>query len=155
MTTTSTPEKAQIAEAAGADHVIPYEDFPAKVRQITNGEGVPVVYDGVGASTFEGSLESLAIRGTLVLYGERPVRCLPMISRTSTGAAGSTSLAPRSTGTCRIPRSARGDTPSSSTTSAKGLSRCTSGRPTPWLTLSQAHEDLESRRTAGKLLLKP
>ncbi len=69
--TTSTPEKAKLARKNGCDHAIIYtqEDFVARVKEITGGKGVAVVYDGVGKDTFLKSLEALAIRGHLVLYG--------------------------------------------------------------------------------------
>src|SRR5690349_10799320 len=67
--TTSTPEKEELARAAGADEVLRYEGFAEHVRELTGGEGVSVVYDGVGRTTFEDSLASLRPRGYLVLYG--------------------------------------------------------------------------------------
>jgi NADPH2:quinone reductase len=69
--TVSTEAKAEIAGAAGADHVIRYteQDFETETRRITEGRGVPVVYDSVGKDTFEKSLACLAPRGTLVLFG--------------------------------------------------------------------------------------
>ena len=69
--TVSTAAKAAIAREAGADEVINYaeQDFAAEVRRLTDGRGVDVVYDGVGRSTFEKSLESLRPRGMLVLFG--------------------------------------------------------------------------------------
>jgi NADPH2:quinone reductase len=70
--TTSTEEKERIARAAGADEVIRYtevDDLAAEVRALTGGKGVDVVYDGVGASTFEASLGSLRKRGLLALFG--------------------------------------------------------------------------------------
>ncbi|MGZ3285521.1 MAG: quinone oxidoreductase family protein, partial [Xanthobacteraceae bacterium] len=59
--TVSSDDKAAVARAHGCDHAIVYtrEDFPARVREITGGEGVPVVYDSVGKATFEGSLQCL------------------------------------------------------------------------------------------------
>lgn len=66
--TVSTEAKAEAARAAGADHVISYDNFADQVRDLT-GHGVAVVYDGVGATTFEGSLAALRTRGTLVVYG--------------------------------------------------------------------------------------
>ncbi len=69
IATVSTPEKACLAREAGADEVIPYEGFHRTVLELTDGEGVPVVYDGVGRATLDGSLASLRIRGLLVLYG--------------------------------------------------------------------------------------
>lgn len=69
--TVGTDAKAAIARVHGCDHVINYatENFAARVLEITEGRGVPVVYDGVGAATFEGSLDCLALRGTLVSFG--------------------------------------------------------------------------------------
>jgi len=70
--TVSTPEKARLAKEAGADEVIQYttEDFEAAVKRLTGGRGVQVVYDSVGKTTFERSLNVLAPRGMLVLYGQ-------------------------------------------------------------------------------------
>lgn len=70
--TVSTPEKAEGARRAGADEVIIYTqtDFAAAVRDLTGGEGVDVVYDGVGRDTFEGSMSCLKPRGYLVLFGQ-------------------------------------------------------------------------------------
>ena len=69
--TAGSPEKAELAKAHGCDHVILYreEDVAARVREITDGAGVPVVYDGVGAATVEGSLDSLKPRGMFVTFG--------------------------------------------------------------------------------------
>jgi len=71
IATAGGPEKLALARSLGADHTIDYntEDVAKRVREITGGKGVPVVYDAVGASTFEGSLASLATRGLLVSYG--------------------------------------------------------------------------------------
>jgi len=70
--TVSTPEKAALARAAGADEVILYveQDFEAEVRRATDGAGVQVVYDSAGRTTFERSLRCLAPRGMMVLYGQ-------------------------------------------------------------------------------------
>jgi len=70
--TVSTPEKARLALEAGADDVILYteNDFETEVRRLTGGQGVQVVYDSVGQATFEKSLNCLAPRGYLVLYGQ-------------------------------------------------------------------------------------
>ena len=70
--TVSTEEKAALATQAGADHVVLYtrQDFVSEARRLTGGQGVAVVYDSVGESTFEGSLNSLAPRGMLVLFGQ-------------------------------------------------------------------------------------
>jgi NADPH2:quinone reductase len=70
--TVSTEEKAELARSAGADHVILYErsDFEVEVRKITGGAGVDVVYDSVGRTTFEKSLNCLRRRGMMVLFGQ-------------------------------------------------------------------------------------
>ncbi|GAA1869807.1 quinone oxidoreductase family protein [Actinomadura bangladeshensis] len=67
--TASTPEKERLAKDAGADVTMGYDGFADRVRELTGGEGVAAVYDGVGAPTFDGSLASLRRRGTLALYG--------------------------------------------------------------------------------------
>jgi NADPH:quinone reductase len=71
ITTVSSEEKAALSKEAGADYVVRYDelDFAAQARRITAGRGVDVVYDGVGKTTFEGSLDSLRPRGMMALYG--------------------------------------------------------------------------------------
>jgi NADPH2:quinone reductase len=76
ISTVSTPEKAQLSRAAGARHVINYAEMsdistelPARVRELTGGAGVSVVYDSVGRTTFDASLACLRPRGVLVLFG--------------------------------------------------------------------------------------
>jgi NADPH2:quinone reductase len=71
ITTVSTAEKAKLSHDAGADHVILYteQNFETEVKKITNGKGVAAVYDSVGKTTFDGSLNSLRPRGMMVLYG--------------------------------------------------------------------------------------
>ncbi len=70
--TAGSPEKADIARAAGAHHVVPYrtEDFVARVRILTDGQGVAAVYDSVGQDTFLGSLACLDFTGRLVNFGQ-------------------------------------------------------------------------------------
>ena len=69
--TVGSDEKIEIAKSNGCKHVINYskENFAEKVKEITNGEGVPVVYDGVGKKTFDGSIECLKTRGMMVSFG--------------------------------------------------------------------------------------
>jgi NADPH:quinone reductase len=76
--TTSSEEKAQRARRAGADEVIGYEGFAERVRELTVGEGVGVVYDGVGHATFDESLTALRQRGMLVLFGSASGRVPPL-----------------------------------------------------------------------------
>lgn len=72
IATVSTAEKAALAKAAGADEVILYteQDFAAEARRLTSGRGVDVVYDSVGKTTYEKSLDALAPRGMLVIFGQ-------------------------------------------------------------------------------------
>jgi len=69
--TTSTPQKAELAQAHGCDHVVlsSRDDVAAEVRRLTDGKGVPVVYDSVGKDSFSASLDALAVRGHLVSFG--------------------------------------------------------------------------------------
>ena len=70
--TAGSPEKAELARKAGAHHVIEYrtQSFAEEVKRLTGGNGVQVVYDSVGKDTFAGSLDSLAMRGLLALFGQ-------------------------------------------------------------------------------------
>jgi NADPH2:quinone reductase len=78
--TVSSAEKARLAEAHGCEHVILYkqEDFVARVKELTDGKGVPVVYDGVGKDTFSGSLDCLAPRGMMVSFGNASGKVDPL-----------------------------------------------------------------------------
>jgi len=69
IATTGSEEKAELARGAGADHILGYEDFAEKTRELSGGAGVAVVYDGIGQATFDESLKSLRPRGYMVLYG--------------------------------------------------------------------------------------
>ncbi|MBL8428432.1 MAG: quinone oxidoreductase [Dechloromonas sp.] len=88
--TVGSPAKAELAKAHGCHHVINYstENFPARVREITNGEGVAVVYDGVGKDTFAGSLDSLRPMGMMVSFGNAsgPVPPLDLILLSQKGS---------------------------------------------------------------------
>jgi len=96
LTTASTPHKAKVSHHVGAAEVLDYPEDPRKfgaaVRTLTNGLGVAAVFDGVGKSTFDASLASLAVRGTLALFGEAsgPV---PPVDPQRLNAAGSVFLA--------------------------------------------------------------
>ena len=82
--TVSTNEKARIAKETGADHVILYskDDFVNEVKRITNGRGVDIVLDGVGKKTFAGSLEVVAIRGHVVIFGSSSGPSDPIVPNT-------------------------------------------------------------------------
>jgi NADPH2:quinone reductase len=90
FTTVSTKEKAELSREAGASEVILYteQDFSAEVKRLTGGKGVDVVYDSVGKTTFEGSLNSLRPRGILALFGgsSGPVPPFDLIQLSSRGS---------------------------------------------------------------------
>jgi NADPH2:quinone reductase len=153
--TVSTEAKADLARKAGAVHVILYErdDFAAEVKRLTGGRGVPVVYDSVGRTTFDRSLDCLARRGLLVLFGQSsgPVKPLDpqilnqkgslFLTRPSLAhyIATRDELVGRATDVFGWMMGGKLD--------IKIHARY------PLERAADAHRDLESRRTAGKLLL--
>lgn len=153
--TASTPEKAELARAAGADAVLGYDGFADRVRELTGGEGVAAVYDGVGAPTFEGSLASLRRRGVLALYGAAggPV---PPFDPQRLNAAGSLFLT-RPTLAHHVETRAELLERSGEVYRwvADGRVRVHVGHRYGLADARAAHADLEARRTTGKLLLTP
>jgi NADPH:quinone reductase len=157
IATVSTEEKEQLARGAGADHVIRYTetDFTDEVRRLTGGEGVAVVYDGVGRSTFDGSLASLRRRGLLALYGASsgPV---PPFDPQRLNFGGSLFLTRPTIAHYTATRDEldkrAGDLFSYL---ADGRLTVRIGARYPLEEARAAHEDLEGRRTTGKLLLLP
>ncbi|GII55550.1 quinone oxidoreductase [Planotetraspora thailandica] len=152
--TVSTPEKEKLARQAGADEVFGYDDFPERVKELT-GSGAHVVYDGVGASTFEGSLASLRPRGLLALYGAAsgPV---PPFDLQRLNQAGALFVTRPSLGYYTATREelvARADDLLGWV--ASGAINVHVSRRYPLAEARQAHDDLEARRTTGKLLLIP
>ncbi|MCP2170251.1 quinone oxidoreductase family protein [Goodfellowiella coeruleoviolacea] len=155
--TVSTEEKERLARQAGADEVIRYTevDFTEQVRRLTDGQGVAVVYDGVGRTTFDGSLASLRPRGTLVLFGASsgPV---PPVDPQRLNAGGSLFLT-RPTLAHYAADRAELDWRAKELFDAVAdgsLSVRVGGRY-PLSEARRAHEDLEGRRTTGKLVLLP
>jgi NADPH:quinone reductase len=146
LATTSTDEKAELARAAGAEEVVGYDEFRERARDLE----ADVVYDGVGAATFDASLEALRPRGMMVLYGAASGQPAPF-------APGS--LAVRS---LYLTRPALHHY---TATRAELLERAQAvfdskleariGARYPLEEAPRAHEDLEARRTTGKLLLTP
>jgi NADPH2:quinone reductase len=152
IATVSTEAKADSARKAGADHVFGYEDFPDRIREVTGGEGVAVVYDGVGAPTLRGSLESLRPRGMLALYGASGGHPEPLDLNLLTAK----SLFVTRPGLAHYV-SAPGELQSRAAELfrwvADGTLRIQVAGRYPLARADRAHEDLEARRTAGKLLL--
>lgn len=153
--TTSTPEKAQLAREAGAVDVFGYDDFTDRVREATGGEGVAAVYDGVGKTTFDGSLASLRVRGTLAVYGAASGP-LPPVDVQRLNAAGSVFLA-RPTLKHFIATREELDWRAGEVFAALAAGQLTVriGGRYPLSDAAQAHEDLQARRTTGKLILRP
>jgi len=155
IATTSGGEKAQLARGAGADEVIGYDKFAERVRELTGGEGVAVVYDGVGRSTFDGSLASLRRRGSMVLFGAasgQPPPFAPMRLENS-GSLYLTRPAIRHYTATREELLSRA-TDVFGWIAAGELEVRIGGRY-PLEEAGRAHEDLAGRRTTGKLLLRP
>jgi NADPH:quinone reductase len=153
--TVSTPEKEKLARQAGAVEVVGYDDATARVRELTGGEGVPAVYDGVGRDTFDASLASLRPHGTLVLYGYASGPVPPFdLNRLQTGGSlfvTRPTLAHFIVSREDLARRA-GDVLG---WVADGTLSVAIGGRYPLADARQAHEDLEARRTTGKLLLVP
>jgi NADPH2:quinone reductase len=153
--TVSSDEKAAVARAHGCDHAIVYtrEDFPARVREITGGEGVPVVYDSVGKATFEGSLKCLRRRGVMASFGEASGDPDPMPPR-RLGALGSIYLTHPSVSNYTVTRDEL-------TTNANDLFRMVGSgkikiaisKSYPLRDAPAAHADIETRKTTGSIVL--
>jgi NADPH2:quinone reductase len=155
--TVSTDEKAAIARAAGADEIVVYsrERFDEAVKQITGGHGVDVVYDSVGLATFEMSLNCLRPRGMLVLFGQSsgPV---PPVDPQVLNRKGSLFLTRPTLGHYIATRDERLERAGSVLGQvAEGRLDVRIGGRYPLEQSGRAHEDLEGRRTTGKLLVVP
>jgi NADPH2:quinone reductase len=155
--TVSTEEKAKLAREAGADDIIFYtqDDFESETRRLTGGKGVDVVYDSVGKTTFEKGLNVLRPRGMMVLFGGSS-GAVPPFDPIALSAKGSLFLTRPTLGHYTATREeleAR----------ASDLFAMLAGKKLklrfehiyPLADAQQAHRDLESRKTTGKLLLVP
>jgi NADPH2:quinone reductase len=156
ITTVSTSAKAALSRSAGADEVlIGYDDFPSRVKDLTDGRGVAAVYDGVGASTFDGSLEALRVRGTMVLFGGASGQVPPFdIQRLNRG--GSLKLTRPNIDHFVLERDELlGRAKDVFDWVADGSLTVQIGGTYPLADAARAQEDLAGRRTTGKLLLLP
>jgi NADPH2:quinone reductase len=155
ITTVSTDEKESLARGAGADEVLRYDGFADAVRDLTHGAGVNVVYDGVGKDTFDGSLASLRTRGSLVLFGAAsgPV---PPVDPQRLNAGGSLTLTrPSLAHFLGNPQERLWRSTEIFGAAADGSLNVRIGATYPLAEARRAHEDLEGRRTTGKVLLVP
>ena len=155
--TTSTEDKAALARDAGAQDVILYtqQDFVSEVKRITEGRGVRVVYDSVGRTTFEGSLDCLSPRGMLVLFGQSsgPV---PAFDPQILNRKGSLFFTRPTLGHYVATRAELGARASELLGwILDGSVKLRVDRTFPLAAAADAHRALESRNTTGKLLLVP
>jgi NADPH2:quinone reductase len=155
--TAGTHEKAQLARDAGADECIIYTeaDFEAETKRLTNGEGVHVVYDGVGKATFDKDLNVLRPRGYLVLFGGSSGAVPPfdLIKLSQKGSLFITRPTLAHYTATREELEWRANDVLGAI--ARGELKLRIHKAYPLAEAAQAHRDLEGRKTTGKLLLKP
>jgi NADPH2:quinone reductase len=155
--TVGTDEKAKLAKAHGCAHPVVYtrEDFAARVKEITKGAGVPVVYDAVGKSTFQGSLDCLRPRGLMVSFGNAsgavpPVELLQLSQRGSLFITRPT-LAHYTATREELEATAR----DLFKVVRSGKVKIEVSATYPLAEAAQAHRDLEARKTTGSIVLLP
>jgi NADPH:quinone reductase len=153
--TTSNPEKADLARQAGADEVIGYDGFVERAREICGDEGPAVVYDGIGRTTFAGGLDLLRPTGSMIVYGAASGAPEPL--EVATLAAKGSLYVQRPTvktyvRTAELLQARAGQVLD---LVARGRLDIRIGARYPLEQARRSHEDLEGRRTTGKLLLLP
>jgi NADPH2:quinone reductase len=154
--TVGSREKAEIARAHGADHVIFYrqEDVAARVAEITGGTGVSAVYDAVGADTFEGSLASLGFEGHLIGYGQAsgpvPPFTMPLLATRSL-----TVSRPIVFHYLRTPRMLAAMADQVFDAFARGVIKPIQPTVLPLEQAAEAHRLLEARQSPGGIVLVP
>ena len=155
--TVGSDEKAELARAHGCDHPIVYtrENFTDRVRELTDGAGVPVVYDAVGRDTFAGSLDCLRPRGMLVSFGQSSGKIDPfdigILSAKGSLYLTRPTLMTYTTSRADLEASAR----ALFDVVAGGAVRITVNQTFPLAEAADAHRALESRRTTGSTILTP
>lgn len=155
--TVGSDEKAALARAHGCDHPINYarEDFVARVKEITGGKGVPVVYDSVGKDTFMKSLDCLAPRGLVALFGQSSGTVPPVDLNILAGKGSLYVTRP----TLNTYNAAGADLVESTNALfdvvGKGVVKIEIGHAYPLADTAQAHRDLEARKTTGSVVLIP
>jgi NADPH:quinone reductase len=157
FTTVSTDEKAELARTVGADEIILYtqEDFVAKIKKLASSPGLAAVYDSVGKSTFEKSLEVLRPRGMMVLFGGSSGAVPPfdLIRLSTMGSLYVTRPTLKDYIATRADLEARAADVFNAV--ADGTLKLRLEYSYPLVDAAHAHRDLESRKTTGKLLLIP
>ncbi len=155
IATTSTDEKAALASDAGAHEVIPYENFADRTREITGGVGMAAVYDGVGKATFAEGLDALAPTGRMILYGAASGQPDPL-EVAVLGQKGSLYVQRPTLQTyTRTSELLHDRAAALFELMGIGAVEVRIGAKYPLSQARQAMEDLEARRTTGKVLLIP
>ena len=155
--TVGSPEKAKLAKAHGADHDSDYnkENFDARVKEITGGKGVPVVYDSVGKSTWEGSLDCLRPLGMWVTFGNAS-GAVPPLNTLILSQKGSLYLTRPTLATYTASRADLEMTSKSLFDIVKsGKVKIEVSKRYKLADAAQAHRDLEGRKTTGSVILLP
>ena len=150
-------EKAELARAYGCDHTILYrdEDIAARVREITNGNGVPVSYDSIGKATFESSIDSLAPFGMLVSFGNASGPVEPF-NPGILAAKGSLYFTRPTLATHTATRELLDECANKLfAIVSSGQVKINVGQTYPLAETAQAHRDLEARKTLGSTVLVP
>ncbi|MEE2034730.1 quinone oxidoreductase family protein [Rhodococcus chondri] len=156
ITTVSSDEKETLSRQAGAAEVLRYgDDLAERVRALTAGEGVAAVYDGVGASTFEASLASLRVRGTLALFGAASGPVPPFDLQRLNSAGSLFVTRPTLAHHVRTREELLWRAGDVFAAIADGTLTIRVGAKYPLAEAAQAHTDLESRRTTGSVVLIP
>ncbi len=156
LATTSSEDKAELARGAGADDVVVgYDGFAERVRELSGGKGAAAVYDGVGRTTFSAGLEALRPTGRMILYGAASGQPEPL-ELLQLAAHGSLYVQRPTLATyTRTPQLLRERAGAVLDLVAAGRLDVRIGGRYPLAEARRAHEDLEARRTTGKLLLLP
>jgi NADPH2:quinone reductase len=153
IATTSSGDKAALASKAGADEVIGYEGFAQRAREITHGEGVAAVYDGIGKTTFYEGLKALRPFGKMIIYGAASGQPDP-VPVTALMAGGSLYVQRPTIKTyTRTPDLLRERAKIVFELVGSGQLDVRIGARYPLAEARKAHEDLEARKTTGKILL--
>ena len=159
ITTVSNQDKAELSRKAGAIEVLDYPDDPAefgaKIRELTGGNGVAAVYDGVGASTFEASLASLAVRGTLALFGASSGPVPPFDLQRLNSAGSSFVTRPTLAHYTRTADEFSWRAGELLQAVADGTINVTVSQRYPLADAARAHADLQARLTVGSVVLVP
>ena len=155
ITTVSTDEKAALSKRAGADHVVKYTEtaFAPEVKRLTDGKGVHVVYDSVGKTTFDGSLDSLSVRGYLVLFGSSSGPVPPVDPQILNAKGGLFLTRPSLAQYSQTPEEIAWRAGAIFEAVRNGTLNVRVERDYPLAEAARAHGDLEGRKTTGKLLL--